>query len=427
MAEGCDGARRAGLDQALGGPGLAWLRGRVRQRLERGQPLDGQVTLPDPTAEEAAAVERLLGRAPRGGKALRVRLSEVSDGLRRAGLAADVGEAVELLDGPVEDRAGARAARERRWREVLDPLDAAAAERPALGGWVASLRRTGLLRRLAGSDPDAGARLVADTLAVLAHLPHAGIRQPRLARQVLGSAHSLDDGRPVDTLVLGAIQALLGAPDPELERAEARRDRWAAGGVLVGDLTTHALVLNLPAGGGGVSDRVLQAGAAAGEPVLLSLGQLTRHPPELSALAGREVFVCENETVLGEAADRLGAAAAPLVCGRGQPTVAVMRLLNQIARAGAVLRYHGDFDWPGVAIANRVLRRTGALPWRYDAASYLAAAPRSRSRLTGRVATASFDPALRPAMQGAGMQVEEEDVLEDLLADLARSAPSTLH
>lgn len=416
MAEGCDGSGRA-LGQVLGGPDLAWLRDRVRRRLERGLHVNGEVELQGPTREQVAAVARLLGRPPRVGKTLRVQLAEVSTALARAGLAADVGQAVQLLDGPVENRAAGRAALEQRWRDALLPLDAAAEERPQLADWVAMVRRTGLVRRLV-ADPDAGRRLVDDALAVLRRLPHPGMRLPRLAREVLGSAHALDDGRPVDTLVLGAIHGLVGQPD--LERAEARRESWAAVGVLVGDLTTTVLALNLRACGGGVSDRILNAGAAAGEPVLLSLGQLTRHPPDLTGVAGRAVFVCENETVVGEAADRLGVACAPLLCARGQPTVAVMRLLERLAEAGTTLRYHGDFDWPGITIANRVMRRSGAEPWRYSTADYLAAAPRSTSPLNGPPVEARWDTELRRAMEAALAQVEEEDVVDDLLTDLAR-------
>jgi hypothetical protein len=45
--------------------------------------------------------------------------------------------------------------------------------------------------------------------------------------------------------------------------------------------------------------------------------------------------------VLAEAADRLGTGSAPLICTRGQPSVAVMHLLEQLAAAGVSLRYHG--------------------------------------------------------------------------------------
>ncbi len=80
--------------------------------------------------------------------------------------------------------------------------------------------------------------------------------------------------------------------------------------------------------------------------------------------------ICENPVVTAEAADRLGAAAAPLVCVGGQPGVAAMTLLRNLAENGAKLRYHGDFDWGGLRIGNVVFGRLPVVPWRFDTAAY---------------------------------------------------------
>jgi hypothetical protein len=85
-----------------------------------------------------------------------------------------------------------------------------------------------------------------------------------------------------------------------------------------------------------------------------------------------------------------------------------MRLLQQLTAAGAILRYHGDFDWPGITIANGILRRTGALPWRYSTADYLAAVPLGIAALEGAPVEAAWDGHLRRAMEGAAVHVEEE-------------------
>ena len=89
--------------------------------------------------------------------------------------------------------------------------------------------------------------------------------------------------------------------------------------------------------------------------------------------------VCENPVVVGEAADRLGAAAGPLVCIGGQPGAAAMTVLRAAVAAGATLRYHGDFDWGGVRIGNVLFDRLPLSPWRFDAASYRAAAGAGRA------------------------------------------------
>jgi Protein of unknown function C-terminus (DUF2399) len=48
----------------------------------------------------------------------------------------------------------------------------------------------------------------------------------------------------------------------------------------------------------------------------------------------------------------------PVACTSGNPAAAGMLLL-----ARSAVRYRGDFDWPGIAIARRVIER-GARPWR---------------------------------------------------------------
>jgi uncharacterized protein (TIGR02679 family) len=143
-----------------------------------------------------------------------------------------------------------------------------------------------------------------------------------------------------------------------------------------------------------------------------------RHPPALNREnVGPAVYVCENPNVVAAAAHRLGARSTPLVCVEGQPKTAARLLLTGLAAAGVRLGYHGDFDWPGLRIANLIIRRHGAVPWRMSAADYARAA--GGSVLEGLPVDAAWDERLRPAMQAAGRAVHEEQVLADLLGDLA--------
>ena len=97
-------------------------------------------------------------------------------------------------------------------------------------------------------------------------------------------------------------------------------------------------------------------------------------------------------------------------------------VLARLAADGADLRYHGDFDWPGVAIANRVMVASGALPWRIGAADYedaLALAGAGEVLpLGGRPVAAVWDAELTAAMERAGVAVHEEAVLDVLVSDL---------
>jgi uncharacterized protein (TIGR02679 family) len=159
---------------------------------------------------------------------------------------------------------------------------------------------------------------------------------------------------------------------------------------------------------------------ALGEPGYVSLRSLVRSPPRW-AVAGRSVFVCENPNLLASAADALGPRCAPMVCTDGMPAAAQRTLLTQLARAGASLRYHGDFDWPGLRIANHVMRQCGAQPWRFGAVEY-AASVRSAAcpghPLQGSAVNASWDEALTAAMQTFQLAIAEEAVAASLLRDL---------
>jgi uncharacterized protein (TIGR02679 family) len=95
------------------------------------------------------------------------------------------------------------------------------------------------------------------------------------------------------------------------------------------------LTLGLCGEGDGVTDRALRLHADAAEPYRLTTRQLLREPPRLASSA--TVYVCENPTVVAAAANRLGAACAPLVCLEGQPRTAARVLLGLLAGAGARL------------------------------------------------------------------------------------------
>ncbi|MEU6891122.1 TIGR02679 family protein [Streptomyces sp. NPDC046557] len=400
------------LRRLLGGPELHWLVDRARRRLEREQPLTGPVALSAPTAAQRVAAERLLGRSPGGGRSLTVRLDEVDAILRRSGISPDgFAAAVAVLTGPVVPLGPTRQAEDRAWQAAYAPLDALAQEIPALAAWAARIRDDGLVRRLAG-NPAAARALLGQAATALRALPaDPPVSLPAFAARTLGGAHALDDGAPLATVVLGGIRALTGFP--EGTGAEWRREGWASAGLLRDELSSTVLTLNLR------GTRALDWMADAGEPSVLTLRQLIRLPPVPSAPAVR---ICENPAVLAAAADVHGPHAAPLVCLQGQPSAAALSLLRHLHEGGAALLYHGDFDWGGLRIASALLRRVPWRPWRYMAADYRAAAALAGPEglpLAGRQAEAPWDPALAQALLELGVRVEEETVLDALLADLA--------
>lgn len=402
MADSSDAPAR--LRQLLGSEELAALRQRLRKAYANAAPgaEPAPLRLAGLSPHEADTLQALSGRAPRASRSQRIDFAELSARLQAAGLAAGLRAALEVLDGPIvtrDERDAAAAA----WAAL-----AAEGPHPALQALLAQPRPLGLLKRLAGGDAHRARRLCAHAAAVLHALPAAGQPRARLAAACLGDAHALDDGQPAATLVLAALRH--GAEDGD---AEGSRTLWAGQGVAVNELARPALALNLPCPG---------AAPTPGEPQYWPLRRLLRQPPAW-AVAGRDVYVCENPNLLALAADALGARCAPLVCTDGMPAAAQRALLQQLRAAGARLHYHGDFDWPGIAIGNQLVQGFGAHAWRFGSSDYRAALQgpeRVRARLQGAPVAAVWDEALAPAMQAADCALPEEALFETLCTDLAR-------
>ena len=412
-------ATHAALRDLWGDPELAPLWAAARRRLERnGRILGGRaVVLRDPPLATRDRVAALLGELRRPTGHVPVSLARLDTALRSSRFGIGLIEVLEALDGrPVRDRRAERAA-------ARDNLDAARQElavhpavrdHPELAAWVDDLDTRGLIAPSPGASP---ARLALD---VLARIPADGVNRVELAHQVVGDAHALDDDAPLGRLVLSGIARLLRTGGPW--DAAGRRELWEAAGVVSNPLTCHVLVLNLPMAGDGRIARRLRGSAAEGTAERLLLSQLRAEPLDATPLAGRVVRVCENPVVTERAEAALGRTSAPLICVEGWMNGAAARLLRAVRDAGAQLAYHGDFDWPGVRIAAAITTRFPASPWRFRAADYLAAVNANRGPLPllkGQPAPTPWDPALADAMTQAGLVLEEEAVLSDLLTDLS--------
>jgi uncharacterized protein (TIGR02679 family) len=108
------------------------------------------------------------------------------------------------------------------------------------------------------------------------------------------------------------------------------------------------------------------------------------------------------------------------------PAAAQRTLLTQLKLAGALLKYHGDFDWPGITIANHIIRTWRVNLWRFGVSDYELAvnviarnSSQLQHNLSGDCVEALWDPALRLAMEHHGIAIAEESLAASLLADLA--------
>jgi uncharacterized protein (TIGR02679 family) len=412
------GGGAAGADRYRG-PEYRRLLAAARRSLERtGGGLNGRVSVPEPDDAERKAIIGITGvHQPAGTKRLTVLLADL-DAAARRGAGLGLADLLAALGGPLRDRP-AETASLAAARAVL----IATAETSPLNGscpwyrtWLADQRRDGTVTRLANQ---ADAAVFGQAVRVLEYLEArpasaAPIALPALAAQITGDTKALNHGTTLATLILRALALRAGVSRPA--SAAERRELWDLSGVIVDDLASRVLVLNVTAEGSGLAGWLTDA-ARYGTPFQVTLHQLVTHPVRLRH---PRIFVCENPAVLRRACEELGPACPPVICTEGRPSTAFHRLARAAAAAGGELWYHGDFDWPGVSIAASVIDRHGARPWLMNASDYLAGVKTDAPYvpLSGDPVATPWDPELRGAMLATGRAVYEETVADQLLRDL---------
>lgn len=440
-SDGACGDRQA-LHRLLGGDDTAWLVDRVRSRLPgaEGQPLTGVVRLREPSQDQRAAVTRLLGPPRRPATTLAVDLAVLEQMLRRGPWPAGLADAVVTLTGPAVDRRAIRATEEDQWARAAAALRPAAAHLPDLLVWWDTWCAAGNLKRAARAEagrrgvppgPGVAADLVAQLRSVLDPLPVPPTPLAVFSRQTVGEAHGLDESRALGRMASAAVAAAFADRQPG--DGMTAREAWARAGVVLSNVSSTVLVLGVrgrqprtvPAVEHGTAARAtaeaLEAMHRARTPMVLTLDQV-RTAAARPVPPGSVLHVCENPTVVEVVAARWAAAGVTgrepvLVCTSGQPSTAVVELVQHLAAAGGQVRYHGDFDWPGLRIAAALADRVPWTPWRYTAADYEAACTAGLP-LRGSPAASPWDPELAASMARHGLAIEEEAVVDDLVADL---------
>jgi uncharacterized protein (TIGR02679 family) len=400
------------------GPEYRRLLGAARRSLERtGGELTGSVSLGHPDDSERRAIIGLTGQY-RNTRATRigVRLADLDHAVREA-TGRGLRELLAERGGSLRDRPAERSA----LAEARDAVLRAAQASPLHAScgwyrdWLAELARDGSLTKLVNQGEQARLGQAVRVLEHLAGRAGVPVLLPVLAADVTGDTKALNPGTVLSTLVLRALAAKTGTGRPET--AGERRDLWEANGVAADDLSSRVLVLNLPAAGQGLGEWLTGA-AQLGVPFYVTLHQLMTLP---LAIPGALVSICENPAVLRRSAADLGAGSAPLLCTEGQPSAAFHQLAGAVVGGGGELRYHGDFDWPGLAIAASVMGRHGARPWRMGAADYLAGMRGDTEHvpLAGPPQPAPWDPELVQVMTATGHTLFEEIVADNLIRDLS--------
>lgn len=399
------------IPASLADPGLSSLWNAVRQRLDLSSAaVRGTIRMPRIEPRCVPAVAALIGRSPTA----RLDLGELEAGLIRLGVGSDLDSALELLGCPADHALAKRreardAARDAR-RAVLSELDGW--PEPWAAGWGHDLIRSGLLN---GLDAAAAASLLADVRKFLdARGRLAGRIALRVesAAQLFGSAHALDRQTKLAAAIERALKNSLG---PEGDALEGRA-LWEAAGIAPDSVSAPALTWGLRPLGASPLAKMLTAAADASLPVHVSLRALRTHRIEVAE--GTPVLVVENPSVIEHAAD--GSVSLGLVCTNGNPTSAVVELVDQLAASGVDLHYHGDFDAAGIAICRRMADR-GCTPWMMSTLDYLEAVERAGTQGvplphdSASAGSTPWDPALEAEFDGRRCVVHEELVVAEVL------------
>lgn len=292
--------------------------------------------------------------------------------------------------------------------------------------FVAGVRAAGLLTR-AGADAGAALARFGAAWAELAKygvLKQAGEVEPtwllgEFAFRFTGTSHGFDDGTTESKLMMRALAVVSGVSVPT--SPGDRRKLWALAGVSTDEVSGTAMTWGFRPGGTDVWSKMMRDRADLGVVTHLTVQELKVAGGVRLSARGAEAFACENPQVLQAFAS--AGVRVPVLCLSGQGSVAAWMVLRQLLDDGVVVRYHGDFDWPGVGIAGRVYLAGGTL-WRMRSEDYLAALTVTTEREPldeGRPTETSWDPRLALVMEEKDGVVHEESVISTLLADLAHS------
>lgn len=403
-----------GLPGWITDPALQPAWDRIRERFEKaGLEARGRVRIAVSTRAQRHAVGALLGRNVTGG-AVGIDLGDLDARLRERSGVGGLATVLTLLSGtPLQDRPAARAARTASREQPLQ-LAAELVDTTWSPDWVAGLRQSGLLTNRSDAQ-----RTVRDAAAVLLELTSPGRGPDTLSRvevgaTIVGDAHALDRDRLLHHIVVRGLAAASAMPNPAT--SAEREHLWAVFGVESDLLSRTCLVWGLRVTNAAPAAQRLNDAAEAGDPVHLTAWDL-RRIASLRPHPGTRVLVCENPRVLEALAERhLPGWAA--VCTSGEPNLVVDKVLRDLADVSS-LYYHGDFDWPGIAIANRIIDRVRAHPWHMGAQEYLLAVRPDGPPLSGKPVEPTWDAELGAAMRTHDRAVHEEAVLSSLLGSMA--------
>ncbi|CAM4351409.1 TIGR02679 domain-containing protein [Paenibacillus alkaliterrae] len=461
-------------------PGFSRFLAELRKRHEASQlGARGYVTLYDLSEQERITLDGFYGTYTTADQlsAKRYSVAKFARLLLESRFALTIPQLFQLLEGESPmTRGERRAAADMEWNELIDEALACgnftrSAYHERVTEWTESLRHeqtsgARILRKLFAGSRVAASECLWQCLQALMMLADAHvqarsadqpaalpIRLPVLAAHATGDAHALDWKFPAGRLFWSAITEIYGEDiyyDRHHEAMEIMEVKEAE--ATVTDNMPRAILIREGYRCAGVADDDVSSQVmlfAPGwlqswEERILTLRQVERISAEdLKEIRPSAIYAVENPSVFAVLVDQaaslnhaarssntVGAHEANklpvLICVNGQPSVAVIRMLELLCEGDTnlPLYYSGDLDVKGLDIAQGLQQRFKPYfhPWRMDKEQYqrysnrgipLTESERERIKLT----VYPWDECLSLEMASAGAKLHQELWVQELAAD----------
>ena len=335
----------------------------------------GTICLEDATQEECDAARALFGRP--FSVPLRIKTADfeaaLQDTLYRGAVLKDVLEC--YFSTAIQTK-----------KEHMDQMDACivqmveqakeAARSETCRRWLDELaRRQGegyqLIRKALRSDERATQKAVLQACQSVDWLEsHSGerIRLAVLSAHATSDPHALDGNTLCGKIFLHLLTAQTGMRFPS--DAESRAELCYHCGILCDSISSSVTQVGVRLYTDKEEHPAYRAFRLRNEVGTLTLTNLSRVAAGDSPSG--KAYLVENQMVFSQLCDRAAQFHSPLICTSGQPTVAVIRLLDMLSDAGTDLYYAGDFDPEGLLIAQRLKERykERLVLWKYEEAIY---------------------------------------------------------
>lgn len=418
-------------------PGFRRMLQAVRRKYRSLGRLGGRVQLRELTSEEREVLAGFLGRNLAGQSGLTVDVAEVDRIMRASRFAAGLEELLpEYFREELKSNQDIVREKLDRWERFFNEISLLAV-RAKTREWLRVLKeakesgyRTFL--SLYNEDREEADRVLRICVRALDELPvltDERCRRPVFAARLTGDPHGLDRGTWAGRLLYAGILYVLGndscCVQENRHHAETVRAVFRRAGLEEDDLSSNVIAAGLRTLAGDARDGMFDNARETGTPLILPLRFFEL---KTAWFPFRAVYVVENPTVLSAVLDAWdGPDSPPIICPSGQPSVAALKLLDELAAAGAKIHYSGDFDGKGLEIGVGLWNRykDAFVPLLFDTRTYNSAP--AGTKLTGeqrkRIAALQvpWNLDLPEAILRRGYVVYQEALVEEMIRVLCDS------